>query len=93
MGVEVEVINRCGFCGETFKIAADDPHWSMGRGPLCPNRPPADVPALTSSDLSTTAHDHVIKRFARCRKHNTIRVHADAPCWQCWADAAQKGQG
>ena len=28
--------HRCGFCGQTFQITADDPHWSTGRGPLCP---------------------------------------------------------
>jgi hypothetical protein len=33
-----EPVNRCGFCGQTFRIAADDPHWSMGRGPICPTR-------------------------------------------------------
>ncbi len=34
MGVE----NRCGFCGETFEISETDPHWSSGRGPICPTR-------------------------------------------------------
>lgn len=34
--IPVEVINVCGECGDTFKISKDDPHWSTGRGPLCP---------------------------------------------------------
>lgn len=34
----IEVENRCGFCGQTFQIAPDDPHWSTGRGPICPER-------------------------------------------------------
>ena len=34
----IEVENRCGFCGQTFQIAPSDPHWSTGRGPLCPQR-------------------------------------------------------
>ncbi len=28
--------NLCGLCGQEFRIANDDPHWSTGRGPLCP---------------------------------------------------------
>jgi hypothetical protein len=32
----VEVVHRCGLCGETFQITRDDPHWSTGRGPICP---------------------------------------------------------
>ena len=80
------VINRCGFCGETFKIDPTDPHWSMGRGPLCPNRRPDGVIAQTTDDLLPTARDHVINRFARCREHNTIRVHAEEPCWKCWTE-------
>jgi hypothetical protein len=31
-----ELVHRCGFCGQTFRIATDDPHWSTGRGPICP---------------------------------------------------------
>ena len=31
-----EPVHRCGFCGKTFEIKPDDPHWSTGRGPLCP---------------------------------------------------------
>lgn len=34
----IEVENRCGFCGQAFQIAPDDPHWSTGRGPICPER-------------------------------------------------------
>lgn len=79
-----EVINRCGFCGEIFQINRSDPHWSTGRGPLCPNRPPSVVPALIEADLLPTAHDHVVKHVARCRRHNTIRAHTDEPCWKCW---------
>jgi hypothetical protein len=33
-----EPVNRCGLCGQTFRIAADDPHWLTGRGPICPTR-------------------------------------------------------
>lgn len=33
---EVEPVHLCGLCGKTFRIADDDPHWSTGRGPLCP---------------------------------------------------------
>ena len=29
-------LNWCGLCGKTFRIAPDDPHWSTGRGPICP---------------------------------------------------------
>jgi hypothetical protein len=32
----VEVVHRCGICGEVFQICPDDPHWSTGRGPICP---------------------------------------------------------
>jgi hypothetical protein len=32
------VENRCGICGQTFQIAPNDPHWSTGRGPICPER-------------------------------------------------------
>jgi len=32
----VEVTHRCGLCGKTFQISKDDPHWSTGRGPICP---------------------------------------------------------
>jgi hypothetical protein len=31
-----EPVNVCGECGEEFKISDDDPHWSTGRGPICP---------------------------------------------------------
>ena len=31
-------VHVCGLCGETFEIRDDDPHWSTGRGPLCPSR-------------------------------------------------------
>ena len=31
-------IHVCGECGEEFKIDKSDPHWSTGRGPLCPKR-------------------------------------------------------
>lgn len=34
----MQVINVCGECGETFEIGNDDPHWSTGRGPICPMR-------------------------------------------------------
>ena len=33
----ITVVNRCGICGKTFQITADDPHWSTGRGPICPD--------------------------------------------------------
>jgi hypothetical protein len=33
-----EPVNHCGLCGQTFRIAADDPHWSTGKGPICPTR-------------------------------------------------------
>ena len=26
----------CGECGEEFEISEADPHWSTGRGPICP---------------------------------------------------------
>lgn len=32
----VAVVHRCGICGKTFEITSDDPHWSTGRGPICP---------------------------------------------------------
>jgi hypothetical protein len=37
----------CGECGETFEISDDDPHWSTGRGPICPKakRPARKVKA------------------------------------------------
>jgi hypothetical protein len=35
-----EAVNVCGFCGQTFQIAPDDPHWSTGRGPICPKDAP-----------------------------------------------------
>ena len=31
-----EPSNVCGLCGVMFEINADDPHWSSGRGPICP---------------------------------------------------------
>ena len=31
-------LSICGKCGEEFKIDKSDPHWSTGRGPLCPKR-------------------------------------------------------
>ena len=31
-------IHVCGECGEEFKIDKSDPHWSTGRGPICPKR-------------------------------------------------------
>lgn len=31
------VANICGDCGQEFQISKDDPHWSTGRGPICPN--------------------------------------------------------
>ena len=34
----IEAENYCMFCGQTFQIAPDDPHWSTGRGPICPQR-------------------------------------------------------
>ncbi len=33
-----EPVNLCGFCGKMFRVADDDPHWSTGRGPICPTR-------------------------------------------------------
>lgn len=33
----IEVVNVCGLCGKTFEITKDDPHWSTGRGPICPD--------------------------------------------------------
>lgn len=33
----IEVVNVCGICGKSFQIAADDPHWSTGLGPICPD--------------------------------------------------------
>lgn len=32
----VEVVNVCGFCGQELQFSSDDPHWSTGRGPICP---------------------------------------------------------
>jgi hypothetical protein len=32
----IVVVNICGRCGRTFRIAKDDPHWVTGRGPCCP---------------------------------------------------------
>lgn len=32
----VEVVHHCGICGRPFQLAPDDPHWSTGRGPICP---------------------------------------------------------
>lgn len=32
----VEVEHVCGTCGESFVISDSDPHWSTGRGPICP---------------------------------------------------------
>jgi hypothetical protein len=29
-------VHVCGMCGETFEISKTDPHWSTGRGPICP---------------------------------------------------------
>jgi hypothetical protein len=80
------VINLCGFCGETFRIDASDPHWVTGRGPLCPNIRPGIVSGLPDSELHPTDRDHVVGRFARCRTHNTIRTHAIEPCWKCWQE-------
>lgn len=34
----IDVVHLCGLCGQTFRIAPDDPHWSTGRGPICPSR-------------------------------------------------------
>lgn len=31
-----QVVNVCDECGDTFEISKDDPHWSTGRGPICP---------------------------------------------------------
>lgn len=36
----VEVVHRCGTCGETFQISKTDPHWCTGRGPICPQESP-----------------------------------------------------
>lgn len=33
----IEIEHRCGICGQTFQISKDDPHWSTGRGPICPD--------------------------------------------------------
>lgn len=33
-----EPVNLCGLCGQTFRITADDPHWSTGKGPICPTK-------------------------------------------------------
>ena len=33
-----EPVHVCGLCGETFEIKPDDPHWSTGRGPICPTK-------------------------------------------------------
>lgn len=33
----IEVVHVCGMCGKTFEIRDDDPHWSTGRGPICPD--------------------------------------------------------
>lgn len=32
----IEVVHRCGVCGQIFQISRDDPHWSTGRGHICP---------------------------------------------------------
>ena len=32
----IELVNVCGDCGREFQISDDDPHWSTGRGPICP---------------------------------------------------------
>jgi hypothetical protein len=34
----ITAVNLCGLCGETFEISKTDPHWSSGRGPICPKR-------------------------------------------------------
>ncbi len=34
----ITAVNLCGLCGETFEISKADPHWSSGRGPICPKR-------------------------------------------------------
>ena len=39
-GPAIEAVHICGICGETFRIAPDDPHWSTGEGPLCPTELP-----------------------------------------------------
>lgn len=36
----IVAVNLCGLCGETFEISRTDPHWSSGRGPICPKRTP-----------------------------------------------------
>jgi hypothetical protein len=33
----IDIVNVCGICGQNFRIADDDPHWSTGRGPICPD--------------------------------------------------------
>jgi DNA-directed RNA polymerase subunit RPC12/RpoP len=33
----IEVVNRCAICGKTLQSTLDDPHWSTGRGPICPD--------------------------------------------------------
>jgi hypothetical protein len=33
-----EPVNLCGFCGKNFEISRNDPHWSTGRGPICPEQ-------------------------------------------------------
>lgn len=30
------VTHWCGICGEPFEVSETDPHWSTGRGPICP---------------------------------------------------------
>lgn len=37
-----ELVHHCGICGRTFQITRDDPHWSTGRGPICPTERPSD---------------------------------------------------
>jgi len=32
----IEIVSVCGDCGQEFQISEDDPHWSTGRGPICP---------------------------------------------------------
>ena len=34
--IDIARVNLCGICGKTFQITPDDPHWSTGRGPICP---------------------------------------------------------
>lgn len=31
-----EPVHVCGECGEDFEISETDPHWTSGRGPICP---------------------------------------------------------